>query len=638
MRAPKDMAHLEKPPDLFRLAIDQTRDYAMFLLDVTGHIRSWNLGAARIKGYHESEILGKHFSIFYTRDAVESGWPQHELKVAGAEGRFEDEGWRVRKDGSRFWANVIITALRGESGELLGFSKITRDLTERRLQEEALRQSEERFRLLVEGVIDYAVFMLDTEGLVTSWNAGAQRIKGYSRDEVLGRSYSRFYTEEDIRRNKPWESLATAKRLGRAEEEGWRVKKNGDRFWARAVITPLRDSEGRLRGYAKVTQDLTDRRHIQELESAALHVNEFIAVLAHELRNPLAPIRNAVQLMAATPAGSPANVSMLGIIDRQSAHLSRIVDDLVDISRITRGKLQVERVPVELGAVVRRAVETSAPLVQAARHTLEVDVPLEPLMVTGDASRLNQLLTNLLNNAARYTPERGKIWVQARAEGANAVVRVRDTGVGIQKELLGRVFDMFLQGQGPLQRVGGGLGVGLALARQIAQLHQGTLVANSEGENAGSEFVLTLPLAEALPQGADRPAQGPGVERAAAPRRILVVDDNVDAADTLHLLLTTLGHDARVVHDGHAALQVAPEFRPDVILLDIGMPGLDGYEVARRLGELRKQHDFRIVAITGWGQEMDRQKSREAGFDQHLVKPVDINTLAGLLHHSAAVH
>ena len=342
-------------PHLYQALVEQTRDYALFILDKDGRIMSWNLGAQRLKGYAAEEIIGRHFSTFYTREAIDSGWPQHELKVAVAEGRFEDEGWRLRKDGTRFWANVVITALRDEAGQLLGFSKITRDLTERKRQEEALRESEERFRLLVEGVVDYAIFMLDTEGMVTSWNAGAERIKGYRRDEVLNRHISRFFLPEDIETGKPWEELASARRDGRAESEGWRVRKNGERFWARATVSALYDAGGHLRGFAEVTQDLTNQRHLQDLEKAARHVNEFIATLAHELRNPLAPIRAAVEVMARAPAGDPAQETMRQTIDRQSAQLARIVNDMVDISRITRGAVAIEHAPLDMGDVVRRA-------------------------------------------------------------------------------------------------------------------------------------------------------------------------------------------------------------------------------------------------------------------------------------------
>ena len=614
---------------IYQLMVEQTRDYAVFFIDTDGRVMSWNAGAERIKGYAPEEIIGRHFSTFYTREAVESGWPQHELKIATAEGRFEDEGWRVKKDGSRFWANVIISALRDETGKLLGFSKITRDLSERRLHEEALRQSEERFRLLIEGINDYAIYMLDPEGVITSWNSGAERIKGYAREEIIGKHVSRFYVPEDIQAGKPWEEIATARRTGRAEAEGWRVKKDGARFWARTVISALHDEEGHLRGFAKVTQDLSERRHIQDLEKASRNVNEFIAMLAHELRNPLAPIRNAVQIMAQVPVDDATQQQMRETIDRQSAQLVRIVDDMLDIVRVTRGSLLMQNERLDLKDVVRHAVETSAPAIDAPRHTLELDLPAEPLPVWGDRHRLAQLLSNLLNNSARYTQPGGSIAVRARAEPDAALVQVRDTGRGIEADMLERIFDMFVQGRAPLERIGGGLGVGLALARRIAELHGGTLEARSEGVGRGSEFTLRLPLAHGK---AEAPEVKPDARRPGMARRVLVVDDNADAAGMLDLLLRSLGHETRVVHDGIAALRAAEEFRPDIVLLDIGMPGIDGYEVARRLRGLSNVRRMRIVAVTGWGQEADRQRSRDAGFDLHLVKPVDQNELARALN------
>jgi PAS domain S-box-containing protein len=620
-------------PDLYRIAAEQTKDYAVFLLDTDGRILTWNLGAERIKGYAPDEIIGRHFSTFYTREANDSGWPAHELKVAAGEGRFEDEGWRVRKDGSRFWANVVITALRDQNGKLVAYSKITRDLTDRKLHDEALRQSEERFRLLIEGVVDYAIYMLDSEGVVTSWNKGAQRIKGYSRDEIIGKHFSRFYPQEDIDAGKPWEELAIARREGRAEEEGWRIRKNGDRFWARVIVTPLNDSDGRLRGFAKVTQDLSERRHLQDLEKAAKNVNEFIALLAHELRNPLAPIRNAVHVMAKAPAGDPIHESMRQMIGRQSAQLGRILDDMVDISRVTRGTLYIERLPVDLAEVVRRAVETATPSVEAGKHILDVDLPPKKLIVDGDADRLTQLLANLLNNSARYTPPGGSISVRARAKQSYAVLRVRDSGQGIEPGMIDRIFDMFIQGRTALERIGGGIGVGLALARKIAELHGGSLEAHSEGANKGSEFTLRIPLSKSAQSSHDKRAHTPPTPTAEPLRRqrVLVVDDNVDAATALNLFVQSLGHETCVVYDGLEALKMAVEFRPDIVLLDIGMPGLDGYEVARRLRALKKDRTFRIVAVTGWGQEEDRQRSREAGFDLHLVKPVDHKKLLQVL-------
>jgi PAS domain S-box-containing protein len=623
-------------PDLYRIAVEQTKDYAVFLLDPAGRIMTWNLGAARIKGYSREEIIGRHFSTFYPREAIDRGWPAHELLVATAEGRFEDEGWRIRKDGSRFWASVAISALRDADGKLLGFSKITRDLTDRKRHEDALRQSEERFRLLVDGVVDYAIFMLDQEGFVTSWNSGAQRIKGYSHEEIIGQHVSRFYTADDLDAGTPWEDLAAARRLGRAEQQGWRVKKDGERFWARAVLTALYDPEARLRGFAKITQDLTDQRHMLDLEKAARNLSEFIAVLAHELRNPLAAIRNAVQVMAKASAEDPAHEAMRRTIDRQSAQLARIVDDLLDTARITRGALHLERESVDLAVVLRDAVEASTPAMESGGHHLEMDIAATPLLVEGDAARLTQLVANLLNNAARYTAPGGRIAVKAWAEARWAVLAVRDTGRGIEPQNIDRIFDMFAQGRTARQRVGEGLGIGLALARRIAELHNGSLQARSEGENKGSEFTLRLPLSD--PDQTARTKRAQAVPEAAippvTPRRVLVVDDNADAATTLDALLKSLGHETSVARGGVEALRLAAEFRPDIVLLDIGMPDIDGYEVARRLRNLNDR-PFRIVAVTGWGQEPDRQKSREAGFDAHLVKPVSANELVQILSEKA---
>ena len=627
------MTEAKADPDLYRLLVEQSRDYAVFVLHPDGRVMTWNLGAKLIKGYESEEIIGRHFSVFYPREAVDSGWPEQELEFAESRGRFEDEGWRVRKDGSRFWANVVITALRDETGKLLGFSKFTNDLSDRKRHEEELRQSEEGFRLLIEGVVDYAIFLLDPEGIVSSWNTGAERIKGYKRDEIVGKHFSRFYTPEDVTARKPWEELATARRTGRAEDEGWRVKKNGERFWARAVLAALHDSQGNLRGFAKVTQDLSERRHIQSLELAAKNVNEFIAVLAHELRNPLAPIRAAVQVMAKLPAGDPAHEAMCQTIDRQSAQLAHIVDDMIDISRISRGVFSIERVAVDMNEVVRRAVETAAPAIEAGRHILEINLPGEALLIRGDVHRLTQILTNVLNNAARYTAAGGRITITARADKGYAELRVRDNGRGIEAKFLPRIFDMFVQGRESLQRVEGGLGIGLALSRKLAEMHGGSLQAHSEGVDKGSEFTLRIPLLGSSPLSADERAHAapPTAIAQPIPQRVLVVDDNIDVAAALNLLVKSLGHETCVVHDGVAALKMAVEFGPDVVLLDVGMPGLDGYEVARRLNALKPKRAFRIIAVTGWGQEADRTKSREAGFDLHLLKPVKVDELVRAL-------
>jgi len=625
----------QEPPRLddlvFRELVETARDYAIFLLSPDGYIRTWNIGAERIKGYAPAEIIGKHFSVFYPDDANERGWPARELELALAEGRFEDEGWRLRKDGSRFWANVVITAIRDANGNLRGFSKITRDLTERRRHEDSLRQSEERFRLMVEGVTDYAIVFLNPDGCVSSWNVGARRIQGFGTDEIIGRHFSIFYPPEDVAAGAPQRLLDLARTTGRADDDGWRVRRDGTRFWANVVITALYDAEGKLRGYAKVTQDLTQRRRIEVLEETARRVNEFLAMLAHELRNPLAPIQNAVGLMRAKRIDDPTLSWSRDVIERQTSHLARLVDDLLDVSRITSGRLSLQRERVEVALVIDRAVEASRPLVEARRQALELRLPEQKLWVEGDLIRLAQIVLNLLNNAAKYTPTGGRIWLSAESEGDQAVIRVRDSGLGISAELKNRIFDLFTQGARTLDRAEGGLGIGLTLVERLTALHGGSVDVESPGQNQGSEFIVRLPLApppdDAKPDRESAPA--PAAARVA--RRVLVVDDNRDATETMAMLLGVWGHDTRSAHDGPSALGIAQEFQPEVILLDIGLPGMDGFEVARRVHSLPGLRNTVLIAMTGYGQEEDRARSRAAGFARHLVKPADPMTLKKML-------
>ena len=625
-------------PKLYELMAKSVQDYAIFLLDARGHVMSWNPGAQRIKGYAAEDIIGKHFSTFYTQPDIERKWPEEELRRATTDGRFQDEGWRVRKDGARFWAYVVITALRDDKGKLLGFSKITRDLTDRKRQEEELRRTEQRFRLLVEGVQDYAIFMLSPDGTVSSWNAGARRIKGYEASEIIGKHFSHFYSQEDIDAGKPWGELAMAREHGRAEDEGWRVRKDGSRFWARVVVTALHDSEGRLYGFAKVTQDLTQRQQSQAVEVAARQVQDFIAVLAHELRNPLAPIRNAAQLLKDVRIGDEGLEIARRAIDRQSAQLARIVDDLLDVGRITRGTFGIHPARTDLQEIVTRAVEAARPNIESARHELTIDMPPGAVYVQADELRLTQALTNILNNAARYTDPGGQILISMRRDSLNGrpgvALSVRDTGRGIEPEFLTSIFGMFVQGrEATTGRAQGGLGVGLALARSIVELHHGNLQAISEGRGKGSEFIITLPAeaaaARAVPAGKATQAGWPLEAQSA--RRVLVVDDNVDAGSMLAALVRQLGHDVLVVHDGEEALRVAESYHPNVILLDIGMPGMNGFDVARALRERGITPAPRIVAVTGWGKPEDERRTREAGFDMHLIKPVEESQIRAAL-------
>ncbi len=486
------------------------------------------------------------------------------------------------------------------------------------------------YRLLVESIEDYGIFMLDAAGHVRSWNRGAEKLKGYRADEIIGEHFSRFYTPDAIERQSPDKELQESARLGRFEDEGWRVRKDGTRFWANVVITALRGEDGALAGFAKVTRDLSERKRMEELEEEGRHVTEFLAMLAHELRNPLAPIRNAVSILAVSQDATPQVSWCRDVIDRQTTHLSRLVDDLLDVSRITRGKLQMHTAPMDLGVAVQRAIETSRPLIESRRHQLEVTTPGEPVCVQGDLTRIAQVVSNLLNNAAKYTPEGGRISVAVALDGRDAVLRVKDTGMGIPASLIERVFDLFAQGERTLDRSAGGLGIGLTLARRIVALHGGTITAASAGAGRGAEFTVRLPRMSEQ----DRAGTGNGVSALSQTgnrRSIVVVDDNPDSAMSMAMLLRMIGHQVETENDGPSALERIAAMKPEIVFLDIGLPGMNGYEVAKELRSRPEGKGMLIYAMTGYGQEEDRKRSLAAGFDGHLVKPVSSEELLAVI-------
>ncbi|SOZ17817.1 two-component regulatory system protein; signal transduction histidine kinase ATPase [Cupriavidus taiwanensis] len=618
----------------YRTLVEAVQDYAIFTLDVGGHVSSWNKGAARIKGYRREEILGKHFSQFYTPDAVARRWPDAELKAAAELGRFEDEGWRVRKDGSRFWANVIITALRDAEGRLIGFGKVTRDLTEQRRAAEALRQSEESLRLLVEGVKDYALFMLDPGGHIVSWNSGASYIKGYRRDEIIGRHFSLFYPQEDIAAGKPARHLDMARRAGRVEDEGWRVRKDGSLFWANVTLTAVYDDSRALRGFAKVTRDMSERRRREELERSSQRLNEFLATLSHELRNPLAPVRSALTAMRLAPGdGALANQS-LALIERQVTHLSRLVDDLLDIGRITSGRIELRTGPVELDEIIGLAIEGARPALDAKSQRVDVQGAPGTIRMDADKTRLVQVMQNLVLNASKFSPPGTVVTIATAVQNRTLEIRVTDQGRGISPHALEDIFQLFVQESRPGTDVQGGLGIGLSLCRSLVELHGGTIAATSAGPGLGSTFTVRLPLPAARPSDEAHRAALPvaGHDKAELRvQRILLVDDNRDAADSLAMLLEMCGHEVTIAYDGSEALHVAPRCRPHIALIDLAMPGMDGFEVVRAMRGVAGTESTRFVALTGFGQPADRQHTEAAGFDAHLVKPVELETLFGTI-------
>ncbi|HEX6967048.1 MAG TPA: PAS domain S-box protein [Gemmatimonadaceae bacterium] len=499
------IGNLIEGPALYQLLIDSVRDYAIYALDAEGCVRTWNTGAARMKGYAPQEIIGRHVSVFYPPEEIAADKPAHDLRAAASEGRFEAEGWRLRKDGSRFWANVVITPLRGEAGELIGFAKITRDLTEQRKAEETLRQSEERFRLLVEHVRDYAIFMLDTNGNVASWNDGAEAIKGWRADEIIGRHFSAFYAAEDVAAGKPRRVLETAAREGKFEEEAWRVRKDGSSFWANVLVTPLRNGDGELIGFTKVTRDLTarraaqeralaDARRVAEAEATNRTKSEFLRAMSHELRTPINATLGYAQLIETGIAG-PVTEQQREYVSRLRAsqqHLLRIITDMLNYSRIEAGHIEYEIGDVPLGTIVNAVL----PMVEvqarsSGLHLVYEGCPAE-LVARTDQARAEQIVLNLLSNAVKFTPSGGRVSVECTIVNERAAIRVRDTGPGIAPDQQEAIFQPFVQVGRSLTSAHEGTGLGLAISRDLARAMGGDItVASVLGE--GATFTLTLP-------------------------------------------------------------------------------------------------------------------------------------------------
>jgi PAS domain S-box-containing protein len=504
---------------------------------------------------------------------------------------------------------------------------------ERSRAEDALRRSESRYHDLVEGAHD-VIYSHDLAGNLRTWNGAGERLLGYTAEEVRRMNIAQLVGPEQLEKARQM----TARKLaegGRTVYELEVFAKDG-RPVVLEISSHLELDEGKPVGVQGIARDVTERKRAEEaLQEADRRKDEFLATLAHELRNPLAAIRNALYILQMPGTDSAIVDEAHGVLGRQVQHLARLVDDLLDVSRIRRDKIELHKERVELAAVVARAVEMANAVIQAQRHNLTIALPPEPIWLEGDLIRLAQVVSNLLHNAAKYTEPGGQIGLSAAREGAEIVLRVRDTGVGIEPELLRRIFDPFVQAERSLTRAQGGLGVGLTLVQRLVALHGGSVEAHSAGLGRGSEFVVRLPAVAQARQG-DEAARGAGAAPAGPPvprRRILVVDDNRDAAASLAVLLRLEGHEAEVAHDGTAALEAVRRQRPDVAFLDLAMPGMDGYELCRRLRADPALTPALLVALTGWGQEADRRRSEEAGFDRHLVKPVEPQSLRRLLTH-----
>ena len=655
---------LRESEEIFRLLVASVKDYSIFLLDPDGNVVTWNAGAERTKGYKPAEIIGRHFSTFYPEEDIRAGKPERELELARKHGSVEDEGWRLRKDGTRFWANVIVTSVYDRRGELRGFAKVTRDLTTRREAEERLRQSEEMFRLLVASVRDYAIFLLDPQGHILTWNAGAERIKGYTPAEIIGRHFSTFYPEEDVRDGKPERELEVATRIGSVEDEGWRIRRDGTRFWANVIITAVFDDHRRLRGFAKVTRDMTERKRAEEMQQAlyeqrearfkaeetrrraeqsyrvAQEANrakdEFLMTLSHELRTPMTSILGWARLLPTLPPTDPTFAEAVQAIGRSADLQARLIDDVLDVSRIVSGKLRLTVENVDVMRLLTASVETVRPSADAKLITISTSFSPQLGTIVADGTRLQQIFWNLLTNAVKFTPRRGLITLSARRTTSHVQITVEDNGEGIDPQFLAHVFEPFRQAEIPSTRVHGGLGLGLSIVRYIAEAHGGTVAAESAGRGKGSTFTVTLPVGAVLaPQVPS--AETPAIQTHELPTqrlngiRILLVDDDPAGRRVISALLRHSGAEVIDVESAALALNALPEHSPDIVVTDIAMPQVDGYTLARDIREQWPQ--LRIVALTAF--PAGRSGAQDSVFDAYLLKPVEpsglVETIAKIL-------
>ena len=639
--APVDPAPPEHPPatpprndDRYRLLVDAITDYAIYMLDCEGYVSSWNPGAQRFKGYEAQEIIGQHFSRFYTEEDRARGLPELALATAAAEGRFELEGWRVRKDGGRFWAHVIIDAIVNPQGELIGFAKITRDLTERREAELALRRSEEQFRLLVEGVTDYAIYLLDSTGRVSSWNAGAQRIKGYQVQEIIGEHFSRFYTEEDRRAGLPQRSLAVAAREGRFEMEGWRVRKDGAPFWAHVIIDAIRDDKGEVIGFAKVTRDITERqqatRALDEAREALFQAQKMEAVgqltggIAHDFNNLLMAILGSLELLRKRLPDDPAISYLVDNAIQGAERGATLTQRMLAFARRQELKLDAVEVPALVTGMVGILERSIGPLIR-----LHTSFPPALPWVRTDPAQLEAALLNLTLNARDAMPNGGVITIDGRVEEASGEpgldlapgryvrLRVVDSGEGMDEDTLARATEPFFTTKG----VGKGTGLGLSMVHGLAQQSGGALrLKSTPGHGAAVEIWLPIALDRTQRAVANDPAAAPGE---IPPLHILVVDDDELVLINTVAMLEDLGHSVLAASSGQEALAVLADHPGvDLVFTDYAMPRMTGLQLIRRLGE--RGVKAAVILATGYAEIPEGQAENLP----RISKPFNQATLA----------
>lgn len=542
---------------------------------------------------------------------------------------FDTEFRAVREDGVELWISGYGRVMeRNQSGPIL-MSGIMLDITARNESEAALHRIQARQGAILESAKDYAIFTLDLGLRVRDWNSGAEHVLGYSEAEIIGKSGEIFFVPEDRAEGAPEYEKNKAIREGRAENERWHLRSDGSRFYGSGITSPLLDEAGNLIGLLKVMRDLTMQKQTDEaLKIADKRKDEFLAMLAHELRNPLATVRNGISLLKVTRQNDAQMSDVVDMMDRQATHLVRMIDDLLDVSRVTQGKIQLQLERLDVAALINSAVKSIRSQYEARRKVLDVETGFAKLIVEGDATRLSQVVTNLLTNSLRYTGDEGHVWVTLTSQNGEAVIRVRDNGIGLTPEQQTSVFELFVQGDNSLARTQGGLGIGLTIVRQLVGMHGGRVEAKSPGIGMGSEFTVYLPLLES---NTHKTTMENDLSKKSRLQHILLIDDLEDLAVTTAMLLKIKGYQVDIRTSGKAGAEAVEAIRPSVVLCDIGMPELDGYQTAQLIRSGRWGGDVILLALSGYGQDEDKQQAMEAGFDGHLTKPVDMNELQSLI-------
>ena len=629
--AERDKANQLHTAQLLASIVESSND-AIIGKSLDGIIQSWNAAAEQLFGYTAEQTVGQHISLVIPPERLaEEDEIIASLKTGKRIEHYETE--RVRSDGQRIVVSLTISPIKDESGNVVGASKIARDVTAQKRAE----SDRQMFVTLVENSTDF-IGISDLDGIPFFINrAGLEMVGLKDIQEARQTPVQDFFFPEDQAKIVN-EFFPAVLNDGHGEIEiRFRHFKTGEARWMAYKVLALTDAANQPIAFATVSQDVTERRRLTDdlrrlaadLSDADRRKNEFLATLAHELRNPLAPMSNMLEVVKRAEGDSEVLKRAHTTLERQLGQMIRLVDDLLDLNRVTHDRLELRRSEVELSSVIEQAVEVARPLVDLAGHHLTVDLPREPVYLNADRARLAQVFGNLLNNSCKYTRSGGSVSLSAKHVGDEVVVTVKDNGAGIPQDKLDSIFDMFMQVDRTSERSQDGLGIGLTLVKRLTEMHGGSIEARSDGEGQGSEFIVRLPVltrpAVATQAGSDAASDS------RQERCVLIVDDNRDSADSLAMLMEITGNKTYMAHDGVEAVEAVEKYRPEVVLLDIGLPGMDGHEVCRRVREQPWGKDIIVIALTGWGQEDDRRKSEEAGFNGHLVKPVDYDELLELL-------